>query len=103
MPASKPIGKTPATSSSPSEAAASWTVQGCLPFSARQPCRPATIWTGKSPCPGPSSLIAIPTTAGTGSEITRVAVLSDHEKGIKTPLDTPAFYPDTALVDPKLT
>ena len=48
-------------------------------------------------------LIAIPTTAGTGSEITRVAVLSDHEKGIKTPLDTPAFYPDTALVDPELT
>ena len=48
-------------------------------------------------------LVAIPTTAGTGSEITRVAVLSDHEKGIKTPLDTPAFYPDTALVDPKLT
>lgn len=48
-------------------------------------------------------LIAVPTTAGTGSEITRVSVLSDHKKGLKAPLNTPAFYPDTAIVDPELT
>ncbi len=48
-------------------------------------------------------LIAVPTTAGTGSEITSVAVLSDHEKGLKQPLASPAFYPSVAIVDPELT
>jgi len=48
-------------------------------------------------------LIAVPTTAGTGSEITSVSVLSDHETGIKQPLASPAFYPTLAIVDPELT
>ena len=48
-------------------------------------------------------LIAIPTTAGTGSEVTRVAVLSDHSQGRKVPLSSPAFYPVCAIVDPDLT
>lgn len=48
-------------------------------------------------------LIAVPTTAGTGSEITSVAVLSDHEKGIKAPLSCDAFYPAAAIIDPELT
>lgn len=48
-------------------------------------------------------LIAVPTTAGTGSEITCVSVLSDHEKGIKAPLSCDAFYPKVAIVDPELT
>lgn len=48
-------------------------------------------------------LIAIPTTAGTGSEITSVSVLSDHAKGIKAPLSCEAFYPKVAIVDPELT
>lgn len=48
-------------------------------------------------------LIAVPTTAGTGSEITSVSVLSDHEKGVKKPLSCAAFYPTVALIDPELT
>lgn len=48
-------------------------------------------------------LIAVPTTAGTGSEITCVSVLSDHERGIKAPLSADSFYPTLALVDSQLT
>lgn len=48
-------------------------------------------------------LIAVPTTAGTGSEITSVSVLSDHALGVKKPLVCDAFYPTLALVDPELT
>lgn len=48
-------------------------------------------------------LIAVPTTAGTGSEITCVSVLSDHRRGIKSPMNSNGFYPTVAIVDPELT
>jgi alcohol dehydrogenase class IV len=48
-------------------------------------------------------LIAIPTTSGTGSEVTPVAVLSNPEKGIKAPLVSDNFYPLCAIIDPALT
>jgi alcohol dehydrogenase class IV len=48
-------------------------------------------------------LIAVPTTAGTGSEVTCVAVLSDPEKGIKGPIANPLLFPAMALIDPELT
>lgn len=48
-------------------------------------------------------LIAVPTTAGTGSEITCVSVLSDHERGVKAPINSAGFYPTLAVVDPELT
>ena len=48
-------------------------------------------------------LIAIPTTAGTGSEVTCVSVLSDKELGKKGPIVSNNFYPRVALVDPELT
>jgi alcohol dehydrogenase class IV len=48
-------------------------------------------------------LIAVPTTAGTGSEVTNVAVLTDEEKGIKAPLASDYMFAHTAIVDPELT
>lgn len=48
-------------------------------------------------------LIAVPTTAGTGSEVTCVSVLTNHENGKKSPIVSNAFYPDYALIDPELT
>lgn len=48
-------------------------------------------------------VIAIPTTAGTGSEVTCVSVLSDHELGKKGPINSNNFYPAVALIDPELT
>ncbi len=48
-------------------------------------------------------LFAMPTTAGTGSEVTPVSVCNDQTTGIKAPLSHPNFYPHTALIDPELT
>ena len=48
-------------------------------------------------------LIAVPTTAGTGSEVTPFAVLSDTEKQVKGPIAGDALYPVHAVVDPELT
>jgi len=48
-------------------------------------------------------LIAIPTTSGTGSEVTCVSVLTDHENGKKSPIVSNSFYPIYALIDPELT
>ena len=48
-------------------------------------------------------VIAIPTTAGTGSEVTAVTIVSDTESGDKVPLVNPAYFPKLAIVDPKLT
>lgn len=48
-------------------------------------------------------LIAIPTTAGTGSEVTPISVLDDAEKGIKAPIANDNFFPKVALIDPELT
>ncbi|KMY45737.1 hypothetical protein AC622_17285 [Bacillus sp. FJAT-27916] len=45
-------------------------------------------------------LIAIPTTAGSGSEATSVMVITDNETGIKLNPSHPAFIPDAAILDP---
>lgn len=48
-------------------------------------------------------LIAVPTTAGTGSEVTCVSVLSDHANGKKSPIVSDGFFPSVAVIDPELT
>lgn len=48
-------------------------------------------------------IIAVPTTAGTGSEVTCVAVLTDRALGKKAPIVSDGFYPTYAIVDPEMT
>ena len=48
-------------------------------------------------------LIAIPTTAGTGAEVTCSSVLTNEEKGVKAPIISDNFYPILAIIDPELT
>src|SRR5439155_14867336 len=47
--------------------------------------------------------IAIPTTAGTGAEVTRNAVLMAEEERVKVSMRSPFMLPTVALVDPSLT
>ncbi|UYZ23871.1 iron-containing alcohol dehydrogenase family protein [Mesobacillus jeotgali] len=48
-------------------------------------------------------LIAVPTTAGTGSEATKVMVITDVESGTKMNPGHPGLIPDIAILDPELT
>lgn len=53
-----------------------------------------TIKAGYSP-----KLVCIPTTSGTGSEVTSFAVLTDRERNAKIPLSSPDMLPDEAILD----
>lgn len=46
--------------------------------------------------------IAMPTTAGTGSEVTNYAVITDTERGVKIPLTSDQMMPDAAILEPRL-
>lgn len=48
-------------------------------------------------------LISIPTTAGTGSELSPYAVITNEQAGRKATIGSPMLYADAALVDPSLT
>ena len=47
--------------------------------------------------------VVIPTTAGTGSEVTIAAVIKDEEKGIKMPFTSRYLLPNVAILDPRMT
>ncbi len=49
-----------------------------------------------------ASMVAIPTTSGTGSEVTPFAVVTDERTGIKYPIADYELTPDIAIVDPDL-
>jgi alcohol dehydrogenase class IV len=51
----------------------------------------------------PAPYIAIPTTAGTGAEVTRNAVLASPDHRVKVSLRSPLMLPRLAVVDPELT
>lgn len=51
----------------------------------------------------PKPVVAVPTTAGTGSEVTRWATIWDTKEKKKYSLSHPRLYPETALLDPQLT
>lgn len=46
-------------------------------------------------------MVAIPTTSGTGSEVTPFAVITDNKTGIKYPVTDYALTPDMAIIDPE--
>lgn len=49
-----------------------------------------------------ATFVAIPTTSGTGSEVTAFAVITDKQKDIKYPLADYQLTPDIAIIDPEL-
>lgn len=51
----------------------------------------------------PLPIIAVPTTSGTGSEVTKISVLTNHRAGTKQSVKTPLIYPKLALIDPSFT
>lgn len=61
------------------------------------------IGAGKPLTAQPAPLIAIPTTAGTGAEVTRNAVLASESHRVKVSLRSPRMLPRLAVVDPQLT
>lgn len=59
---------------------------------------------GEFAVPGPViPLIAVPTTSGTGSEVTPVAVVADEQRGAKVGIASPHLIPLIAVCDPELT
>jgi len=57
---------------------------------------------GKVPGPG-VPVVAIPTTAGTGSEVTVFAVITDRQRKFKMTVGSPHIVPQVAVCDPELT
>ncbi|HKU31376.1 MAG TPA: iron-containing alcohol dehydrogenase [Arthrobacter sp.] len=64
---------------------------------------PLNRFYGENLVPGPVlPLVAVPTTSGTGSEVTPVAVLADPDRELKVGISSPHLIPRAAVVDPRL-
>jgi alcohol dehydrogenase class IV len=65
---------------------------------------PITKYFGIDLIPNPGlPTIIVPTTAGTGSEVTPIAILSDEGEKLKKGIVSPHLFPSVALLDPELT
>jgi alcohol dehydrogenase len=65
---------------------------------------PLSGYYGENKVPGPVvPLLAVPTTAGTGSEVTPVAVVTDPGRALKVGVSSPYLIPTYAVCDPLLT
>jgi alcohol dehydrogenase class IV len=65
---------------------------------------PMSQYMGMEKVPSPGlPVIAIPTTAGTGSEVTRVTVITDEETDVKMMIASRFLVPRVAILDPELT
>lgn len=65
---------------------------------------PLDRWYGENAVPGSTlPVVALPTTAGTGSEVTPVAVLTDPGRTLKVGISSPFLIPRAAICDPLLT
>lgn len=65
---------------------------------------PLSLYYGEFKVPGPIlPVIAVPTTSGTGAEVTPVAVLGDSALTMKVGISSPELIPHTAICDPELT
>jgi len=71
---------------------------------ANNPGRKVTEFLGANKIPNPGApLIAIPTTAGTGSEVTQFTIITDTDRDVKMLIASPHIMPKVALVDPLMT
>ena len=65
---------------------------------------PVSSYFGVDTVPSPGlKTILVPTTAGTGSEVTPIAILSDHHEKLKKGIVSPYLFPSLAILDPELT
>ncbi|HKI87956.1 MAG TPA: iron-containing alcohol dehydrogenase [Draconibacterium sp.] len=61
------------------------------------------IGRGKALSQAPLPCVAVPTTSGTGAEVTKNSVIKSTQHNVKVSLRSNLMYPDVALVDPVLT
>ncbi|MEX2475399.1 iron-containing alcohol dehydrogenase [Marinobacter sp.] len=63
-----------------------------------------SVYTGAGVLKRPlKPFFVVPTTAGTGSEVTAVAVIADTEKHVKLPFTSSFLLPNAAIIDPRMT
>jgi alcohol dehydrogenase class IV len=63
----------------------------------------ADYWAGKAFTEPSIPFVAVPTTSGTGAEVTKNAVISSADRSFKKSIRSDLMIPDVALVDPALT
>ncbi len=76
-------------------------VDCCKVLACEIPDKVADLYTDKYPCKKIKELIAVPTTCGTGSEVTNVAVASIPSLNLKKGIATPDTFPDAAVLIPE--